>query len=78
MNSPFYEAEQKALYPHRIMVTRAKNQIADHMRYLVNNNFDTLENLRSTPLGQLKVKYFINASTDEILEAFGELRNTEQ
>lgn len=76
MNSPFYEAEQRALYPHRILCTGGTPEVVKHMEYLIKNDFDTLDNMRETSLGELKRKYFINATSYEILDAFDRIRNS--
>ncbi len=69
MYSPFYTAEQKRLYPHR---KRANNHIDvfNHMTELIANGTETLEHLENTRLGVLQHNYFLNASINDILEAF--------
>jgi hypothetical protein len=75
MNSPFYDAEQRLMFPHRILVNGGSDQILKHMKHLIEIDADNEKNMRSTTLLQLKHKYFINATNEEILTAFDLLKS---
>jgi hypothetical protein len=74
MNSPFYDAEQRALYPHRILVTGGKEQILQHMKNLIEKGIETERNLRKTSIRELKDKYYINSTIGDLIEAFNDLK----
>lgn len=71
MNSPIYEAEQKRLYPHR-KDCRTVSETKEHIKYLIDNGFITMEVLNKTPMGKLKNEYFLNVNSFEIFDAIQE------
>ncbi len=68
MYSPFYTNYLNSIYPHRKYILSI-DDIKSHIETLINNGIDTLENLKSTPLGVLQRKYFLNATPIEIIIA---------
>ena len=73
MYSPFYTSELNRLYPNRKYCANGR-EVIEHMRHLVNDNIISFESLSNKKLGTLKHEYFINASVDQILNAFNEIR----
>lgn len=73
MNSPFYTAEQKRLYPHRNVMVQNLKQIKIYIKYLMSETIETRESLRKTSFGELKFKYMPNATPELISQALSEI-----
>ena len=69
MNSPFYESEQRRLYPHRDMMIFTKEEAASYFKRLIERGIETEKNLSKTPLGEIKSKYAVNCDCFLIYDA---------
>jgi hypothetical protein len=69
MNSPFYDSEQRSIFPYRDSTIYNKLDAAKHMKSLIDKGVETLESLTNTPLGKLKLQYFNNCNCFTILDA---------
>ncbi len=65
MNSPFYEIEQKRLYPHRKDCRNAQ-EVKEHTKTLIDNKVTTLEAIKEISFGELKHQFFLNVNDFEI------------
>jgi len=68
MYSPFYTAEQKALYPHRDINVSTAEQVKDLITKVINNGTNNISVICTTSLRELKYIYFPNADTNAIMD----------
>lgn len=60
MHSPFYESEQKRLYPYRTSA-KTPEEIALEINNLIEIGIETDENISKTPIGTIRLKYFVQS-----------------
>jgi hypothetical protein len=69
MYSPFYESDQRILYPHRSQANTPK-AIAARIKELTDAGTVTLLDLRNTSFKDLIKAYFPRADSEAIYQAF--------
>ena len=71
MVSPFYAAEQKALYPHRT-ITTSKEEAVKHLKTLLSKGLITEHYLNHTNIGRIRHEILLNIDSldcSEVIQA---------
>jgi len=69
MNSPFYEAEQKMLYPNRNVLVITKDDAVKYYSKLINDGVLNKESISRKTIGELKHDYTPNCDPFTIADA---------
>ena len=74
MYNPFQTLEDQKNYPNR-KDCRNADEVADHIKTLVDGNVITLDGIKHTPLGELKYTFFLNVDCYQIMDGIVKYEN---
>jgi hypothetical protein len=73
IQNPFYTANQKLLYPHRI-VTTSKAVAKAHLKDLIQKQFYTIDKLCNTPIKEINNSILLNICSLQICDILKEIQ----